>query len=236
MAAIHYAEVPEHWKHPFGPYRRAPAEFGGDWWLVNPFTTGDPWVTQLNKGGGSVETFPEGFEEIFGGRPKLADFLTSNNPSEAYRVARDRFAQDLKYFKRAGAPAWLETSQLVNADETYRAWGLGLPRYYEGRYGFMGRFVNSQIRDFEAPAWTLIFGAHQLIAGYQMALLDRGVVPEKRHPFVPPHLWPDAAADVVKRAMAGIESEINAQLAPKQITGTKAASKKSSKKAARVAK
>jgi hypothetical protein len=189
MSVPSFNEVPEHWKHPIGPYRQAPAEYGGAWWLVNPFTTADPWVTQGNKG--NEGPLPEGFAEIFGGRPKASDYFNSSNPSLFHRIAKDRWDQDLRYFKRAGAPAWMEETQKANADETYRAWGLGLPKYYEGRYGWMGRFVESAIRDFEAPAWTLIFGAHQLIAGYQMRLIERGIVPEKRHPFVPPHVWPD---------------------------------------------
>jgi hypothetical protein len=33
------AEIPAHWKAPYGPYRQAPQQYGGEWWFVNPFTS-----------------------------------------------------------------------------------------------------------------------------------------------------------------------------------------------------
>ena len=42
MGTPHYKEIPDHWKYPMGPYHQAPPEFGGEWWVVNPFTTSEP--------------------------------------------------------------------------------------------------------------------------------------------------------------------------------------------------
>jgi len=54
----------------------------------------------------------------------------------------------------------------------------------------MTRFPESGIRDFEAMTWTALNASQLVVAQYQLRLLDRGVVPEKRHPFVPPIAWP----------------------------------------------
>ena len=78
MAMPHYSEIPDHWKQPVGPYRQAPQEFGGDWWLVNPFTGSEPWNNQPRP----KEPLPEGFTSIFGPRPQLADYLNTPNPSQ----------------------------------------------------------------------------------------------------------------------------------------------------------
>lgn len=193
MAIPSFNDVPEHWKHPIGPYRQAPAEYGGRYWLVNPFTTDEPWLTQGAMP--NAPPLPDGFEAIFGPEPKAADFMHAPSPSLAARQARDHWLQDLKYFKSAGPPEWLEESQEENINQTFHAWDMGIPRYYNGRYGHMGRFSDSAIRDFEAPAWTCLNGAHQLISGYQMRMIEMGQVPAKRHPFVPPHIWPQAKTE-----------------------------------------
>lgn len=191
MAAPSYKEVPDHWKHPIGPYRKAPDERGGAWWLVNPFTTKEPWNTQQNFSIADEEVLPDGFVEVFGERPKSEAF---HGDVRKFQEARNRYDQDLEYFKRAGEPEWFATTDKDEmAEVTFLAWGMGAPRYYEGRYGWMGRFSGSQIKDFEAPAWTCLFGAHQLIAGYQMRLISLGIVPSRRHPFVPPHIWPQSS-------------------------------------------
>jgi hypothetical protein len=188
MSTPRFERVPEDWKHPLGPYRQAPAEYGGEWWLVNPFTTEEPWVTQ------SVvvdRELPSGFVEIFGVRPKISDFARAPNSAFAWRVAVDLWEQDLRYFKRAGVPEWATAQQVAAAEEVSRSWDLGPARYYEGRYGWMARFPESQIRSFESSAWGALNVTHHVVATFQWRLLERGIVPTKRHPFVPPQLWPD---------------------------------------------
>ena len=188
MSTPRFKDVPDGWKHPLGPYRQAPAEYGGEWWLVNPFTTEEPWATQ----GGVVEReLPAGFVEIFGPRPKIADFSHVANPGFAWRVAVDLWEQDLRNFKRAGVPEWTTPEQVTAAEKVARAWDLGAPRFYEGRYGWMGRFPESQLRAFESSAWGVLNVTHHVVATYQWRLLEQGIVPAKRHPFVPPHVWPE---------------------------------------------
>ena len=81
MGVPRYKEVPEHWRSPIGPYRQAPAEFGGEWWMVNPFTTEEPWRNEA----GPTEQLPDGFLEIFGPRPKVSDYLDTPKPSDSFR-------------------------------------------------------------------------------------------------------------------------------------------------------
>ncbi len=189
MGSPRFKEIPDLWKYPLGPYRQAPPEHGGEWWLVNPFTTAEPWLTQ----GGALptEVLPLGFAEIFGSRPKIADFSKSATPSLLFRLATVQWEQDLRYFKRAGVPEWAPAEQLAGAEQITKQWEMGVPRFYEGRYGWMARFPESQIKDFESSAWGILNAAHLNVAAYQLRLIDRGGIPANRHPFVPPHVWPD---------------------------------------------
>lgn len=187
-----FLDVPEHWKHPLGPYRQAPDEYGAQWWLVNPFTTAEPWKLAAPTAKPTDEPLPAGFVEIFGRRPKGGDFLATSNPSLLYRIARSQWEQDLRHFVRAGLPEWADQSQYDAAANVFRRWGMGAPHFYAGRYGWMVRFPGSEARDFEAAAWTAIYATHQVVAQYQLELIERGIPPKQQHPFVPPHVWPKA--------------------------------------------
>ena len=187
MAMPHYSEIPDHWKHPVGPYRQAPKEFGGDWWRVNPFTGPEPWKNQERP----KESLPEGFVAIFGPRPRVAEYSNTPSPRESLRVATLKWEQDLRYFKKAGRPEWVTDEDLARATRTFEFWELGEPRFYEGRYGFMARFPDSLVKSFEISAWGAIQATHHVVATYQVRVLDQGMAPEKRHPFVPPQFWPD---------------------------------------------
>lgn len=182
-----FKDIPDHWKQPQGPYRQAPPEYGGEWWLVNPFTTAEPWRQQEAP---AAEKLPEGFEEIFGLRPQSSDFHGFPNPSRTFRTAVVEWERDLRHFKQAGKPEWASAEKLKAAAGVFRRWGMGEPRYYEGRYGWMARFSESEIPDFETAAWGAINVSHLTVAHYQIRLVDRGIVPELRHPFVPPNVWP----------------------------------------------
>ncbi len=182
-----FQDVPQHWRYPVGPYRQAPPEYGGEWWLVNPFTGTAPWANQAM---GPAETLPTGFEEIFGARPKSEDFRAASNPSLAFRIATTVWEQDLRYFKTAGFPEWAPAEAWNAAKQSFVFWGMGEPRHYEGRYGWVSRFTQSQIPDYDVATWTALNGTHLVVAQYQIRLVQKGIVPGMRHPFVPPSVWP----------------------------------------------
>lgn len=180
------AEVPEHWKAANGgPYRQAPPMYGGQWWYVNPFTGGEPWKRA------AVEpvpaTLPEGFADIFGEEPQFKDYRDST----AWRIARDQWALDLERFKGAGRPLWLSAEQAAELDAIFVKWGMGRARFYGGRYGEMVRWPDSAMPDFEQSAYTAAHYPHQVIAMYQVDLVQMGVeIPAgSRHPFVPPFVF-----------------------------------------------
>ncbi len=186
MAIPSYDTVPDHWKSPVGPYRQAPPEYGGRWYMVNPFTGPAPWKNDRPR---EPETVPAGLEAIFGGRPEVRDFMDQPNPSEAFRVATVGWEQDLKYFKSAGPPEWASGEEIELADGVSRFWDMGAPHFYEGRYGFMARFPQSKLPRFEATAWAVINAMHHEVSAYQIRLLNSGIQPEQQHPFVPPGLF-----------------------------------------------
>lgn len=68
---------------------------------------------------------PEGFEDIFGPRPKASDFAGTRNPSFLSRVAIVKWEQDLRYFKRAGLPPFADDTQLDLATRTFVFWDMG---------------------------------------------------------------------------------------------------------------
>jgi hypothetical protein len=190
-------ELPAEAKYPFGPYRQAPAEFGGQWWLVNPFTAPHgimPWV--LEAGGGNVpkDRLPDGFEAIFGPRPLSQDFHKAGGVS-AFQAATGLWEQNLAQFKQAGyplnnLPEPYTAEEFKLAADVFVAWEMGSPRFYEGRYGWVVRFPASRLPDYQSGAFGAIKYSHLVIAEYQVQLLQRGVVPTKHHPFVPPQLFP----------------------------------------------
>ncbi len=181
----HFTTVPEAWKRPFGPYEQAPAEHGGEWYKVNPFTGPEPWKTFVKI----VANLPVGFASIFGLRPKSEYFHDARNPSTAFRTATDLWEQDLKYFKSSGPPEWASDSELALVRDTFKFWNMGEPFFYEGRYGFMTRFPNAgPYTPFEASAWGAIRQPHQEVSAFQIRLLQDGLLPTKLHPFVPPGL------------------------------------------------
>lgn len=189
-----FAAVPESAKYPNGPYRQAPQEFGGEWWLTNPFTGTEPWRTQgaaTSPSGGGTTTepdlapLPDGFVQIFGERPKMADFDSRTD----FKIAVGQWEQDLRHFKQAGPPPEFDQEKIGLASGVFEAWGLGEPKFYEGRYGWMARFPDSGFGDFEINANTAIEYTHQAVSSFQMRQLQEGVMPAVRHPYVPPWLF-----------------------------------------------
>jgi len=185
MPVPSYPSVPEHWKNPFGPYRQAPAEFGGNWWYVSPFTGTEPWLTQ----GGQVElpSYPAGFIDAFP-KPSAKEFPKFG---VSYQQAMSRWYDDLKYFKRAGLPEGFDTKAWDAARRLFIAWDMGEPMPFAGRYGFAVRFPNSLIPWFETSIMAAVEAAHHVIARYQISLRSAEVDVNKKHPFVPPDFFPE---------------------------------------------
>ena len=178
-----YQDVPDTWKWPLGPYQQAPTEFGGDWWKVNPFTGPEPW-RPVEASSSPEPEIPEGFTEIFGARPDASDFSSARS----HKAAEMRWEQDLKYFQRGGIPGGFDQAQVDLASGVFEKWDMGRPQFYEGRYGWMARFPDSAIPDFEANVTASLEVSHIVVAKYQARQLLHGVTPRVVHPFVPPFL------------------------------------------------
>lgn len=190
-----FADVPLSAQYPLGPYRQAPEEYGGEWWLVNPFTGDEPWAKHPELLGGDAASateaptrqLPEGFEEIFGPEPSAADFA---NRIDFNRV-RNEWEHQLEHFGGTGIPEGFTAEDVEAAQATFEAWGLGEPVFYEGRYGWVARFPNGGVPEFQANPATALLTPHLVVAGYQIRLAQQGSDVQEQHPFVPPSVFGD---------------------------------------------
>lgn len=177
-----FTDVPDSAKWPKGPYKQAPTEYGGEWWVINlgPFGgSRAPWLDHVEPV--APPTYPDGFVETFGPRPLAEDYPKN------YREVVTRWEQDLKYFKQAGLPEWISSEEFAAARDLFWSWGMGEPRPYEGRYGWWVRFPESLLPFFEADARSALqLWTHGIVAQYQSELAAQGIRPEQWHPFVPP--------------------------------------------------
>lgn len=127
-----FMSIPEEWKEPKGPYRQAPAEHGGEWWLKSPFNS-KPWLSIVRE----AAPLPVGFEALFGKRPDARDYPTP----ESSRIDKMRWEKRLEDFVSISSP-----SEFGLAEEdpgVYVAWGMGSPVYYVSKNGGLrARFVN----------------------------------------------------------------------------------------------
>ncbi len=165
--------VPVSWRAPDGPYRQAPPEYGGEWWLVNPFTGNEPWLRRAP----AKETLPDGFVAIFGPRPQSADFPTNR----AWTFARNQWLTDLRTFVAAGHPDGYTIEQTQIADGVFQAWRMGEAAYYQNVNGWRARWPHSQVVDFEQPAAVAVELSHISVALYQAELIERGLFPAEGH-------------------------------------------------------
>lgn len=134
-----------------------------------------------------VDASPEGFESVFGPRPNPNDFHDADNPSLAYRVAITSWNDAKKNFKgTADLPPDRSESEVQLAIDTYKAWGMGTPKFYEGRYGWFARFVESEIPDFEVRVEPTFFFVHNVIPSYQYRLIQMQKLDKGSHPWLPP--------------------------------------------------
>lgn len=173
MALPSFKDVPPEWKHPFGPYRQAPPEYGGNWYLVNPFVSSEPWLNQAPQ----AEQTPPEFLETFGPLPHIRDPF--------YQEWRD----NLKYFKGVKLPEYISQAQLNAANEIFVAWQMGKAVIYEGRYGFSARFPETGEYDFDIDARTAVTDSHFTVARFQIRLAQEGKTPARWHGYVPPQVY-----------------------------------------------
>lgn len=211
IVAVAFGDVPERAKAPLGPYHQAPPEFGSEWWPVYPFSQ-SPWLRHYRAPDAPAfdpAQLPEGFVDCFP-RPLRSDFYGLPNEQHQWQQARDQWQLDLLWWVRAGAPPTFSAEQIALADETFKAWRLGSPRYFETRDGWFGCFpgVRGIVPRFLMPAWILLTNTHGAISTFQMAALRRGIVPEPRHPYVPDWMWrlPETGEDELANMLAGEEA------------------------------
>jgi hypothetical protein len=189
--------VPEAVQHPYGPYRQAPPEHGGEWWLTNPFTGPEPWLTQ-GYGDPFAPTAPEEpeappeFLAVFGPRPSAE---THPNRLERGAAVAD-WERNLEHFQGVGLPEGFTEAQLQAAGDLFEAWGMGRPLLYEGRYGWTATFPSAEMPGFESSPFAALEAPHLVVARYQIEMTDKGMSPSERHPFVPPQVFGDEPLSV----------------------------------------
>ncbi|MDA1312500.1 MAG: hypothetical protein O2968_04105 [Acidobacteria bacterium] len=183
MRSLRLNEVPEHWMAPIGPYRQAPPEYGGEWWLVTPFSDPKPWLAGTRR---PNNLLPEGFDKLFGQRPRWTDFRhLERRALISFEAAKVQWDEDLDHFKSIGIPPGYAEQQISESTAVLVKWLLGKPTFYEGRFGWMGRFLESDLKDYDSSAWQIINYPHHVVSTYQITSFRRGIVPPKWHPFVP---------------------------------------------------
>jgi len=182
--------VPEAAQWPQGPYRQAPAESGGEWWLVNPFSGSQPWVraAEIAAGPGKVETVqpPDDFLKLFGPRPERGD----SSSRGGYIVDTFVWDRELATFEGVGIPDGFSEEQVRTAADAMKQWGMGEPVFYKSRGTWITRFPDSQLPKCQISPETAI-KAPQVTAGvYQLQAMLRGVEIENPHPLVPSDVFP----------------------------------------------
>ena len=182
--------MPEAAQWPHGPYRQAPAEFGGEWWLVNPFSGPQPWVraSEIAAGAGQAETLQpsDDFLKLFGPRPEQHD---SSSRGE-HTVRTFVWDRELANFEGVGIPDGFTEEQVRTAADAMKEWGMGEPVFYRSRGVWIARFPDSQLPKFQINPETAI-KAPQVAAGvYHVQAILRGVEIENRHPLVPSDVFP----------------------------------------------
>jgi hypothetical protein len=176
-----YKDVPEHYKHPVGPYRQAPAEFGGEWWLVSPFSGPEPWARQARPD----KELPPGFEAIFGKRRD-----PRNYPSyQSYKVDQTIWDQELDNYVKPGPPDGVSQETVNNAANLTHEWGLGDLVFYLNKQpvlGWRAVWVSGPIQGFDLAADFVLNYTHHAIGIYQWEMLNRGITVPRIHPIVYP--------------------------------------------------
>lgn len=166
-----------------GPYRKAPDEYGGGYYLVTPFSDPQPWLKHPLPD----RQVPEGFALVFGPRPSWKDYQRlGKHALMAFESAKVIWESELKGFKSVGPPPNYDPALRADAEAVLVKWLLGKPVFYEGRFGWMGRFLESDIWDYDSSAWQIINYPHHVVSTYQITnFRQNGKTPPVWHPFVP---------------------------------------------------
>lgn len=182
--------MPQAAQWPLGPYRQAPADFGGEWWLVNPFSGPEPWLraAEIAAGPRQTETVPPpaGFLKLFGPRPERSD-ASSRGEYIVRAVVWDR---ELADFEGVGIPDGFTEEQVRAAAADLKHWGMGEPVFYKSRDGWKARFPDSLLPKFEISPETAIKAPQVTAAVYHVQAILRGIEIENRHPLVPSDVFP----------------------------------------------
>lgn len=164
------------------PFIEAPSECGGGCYWVGPFNP-RPWASRCTEGP-KTQNPPVDFVAVYGNPPKAGDFANYQD----FQVARDKYSQDLRYFKGIHFPEGLTANDIAASVTYITSYGMGRPVVFEGRYGFMVRFKGIPLPDFELPFVTLKDSPGNVVSTYQMSLFYAGMpVPcSNKHDWTPP--------------------------------------------------
>lgn len=194
--AIVYVDVPDVHKHPSGPYRQAPPEYGAQWWLISPFS-GDvhrhePWIVYSQPVVDPAVPVDAKFADAFGAQPKSSDYDSAYD----YRNDLEWWRKMARDVKQISLPPNFDPADVQKVCDKFRIWGMGQPRFYEAQYGWIAFFrevgAKQLIHKFESSAWAAILRPDMVIMEFQVQELLSGRVPAgPRSPFVPRELWPD---------------------------------------------
>ncbi len=187
-----FETVPAGAQWPQGPYKQAPADAGGEWWLVNPFTGPEPWtrVGEIEARVAAIEDEeppPADFLRIFGPRPERSDSASRSEHSRKIFV----WERELNTFEGVGTPDGMTQEQIDASNEVFESWGMGEPAYYKGRHGWAARFPEARIPEYQSNPESAIQYPHLIIANYQVREAREGLTVANPHPLVPPWVFSD---------------------------------------------
>jgi len=185
-----YESVPPEAQSPVGPYHQAPAEYGGEWWILSPFTGPEPW-TRLKR----ESPIDPGFLKAFGPRPEQSRGMSGDEIRSVKRARSDwQSHQD-----RFGGLVDIVAEGYATADEaralssTFEFWDSGEPVFFRYLGEFRVRVVGAPVGWWQ-DAESLIVYPHLTIAGMQNKMLLNGIIPAKKHPYTSNDLYRDVLA------------------------------------------
>lgn len=179
------ADVPESWKvQNGGPYVQAPANCGSEYWYVSPFTGPEPWARKCVDFTPPVPEPSDEFTFIYGPAPIARDFANYRQ----FQAARVQYEEKQKYFGGiVEVPEGYTQAEVDRANKIFAAWDMGAVFFVKERNGTVARFPLATNKvDFSATVERTLRYTHLVIAGFQIDVIQSGVEPKKRHPFVPP--------------------------------------------------
>lgn len=172
---------------------QAPAEYGGEYWLLTPWSGREPWL-KLYVPKPEV-TLPAGFKEIFGEKPNRTQPQYADVSAAVLRDAQAEWDVQLKVFVQAGEPPWYAAMPLDNKAQAFAVlvdYGLDPSLFFENIYGWRIIWPKGPLPTRSEPAYEAMTNPHFVIAQYQIDMLLLGIMPKKISQIVPP-FWYSAA-------------------------------------------